>query len=428
MVSFKRIRSLILACILSLSCCIFYAGAVNAQTSADTIDIGKDPLIPNEKNDKIYEKIDELALAKAAANQYASMYSDSKYDDQYAALLKQIEALRAELDALGAVPSEDIINELLFQNTMSVNGSVIRDFSDFESMFGKVYDIYGITKTVCTDYDTFYCYDVVIQDYTGKQSLASSISQSGSSGYDLYAANSSVVNFIGDDVGNLFFDQTFENTTEGSTLKKWSSAAKTAFPSILGIPDSTAAADAVTQSGTSQSYRIFCDLFPTVHMIFVRNSTSSPWIHTYTTNSVSVVETHTWYMAVCIGGGKGESYSGSKSFKHVLTTENWEERYTPAISAYRENLHKIHQNMVTSYTVAVEVQGKAKEVFTQEVNCPVDQNDLIHYAVNENSHILFIIFVFSLSFLLLITILFVLYKHKRNRFRKCKKNCSETES
>ena len=206
-------------------------------------------LKPIDDKSNIYEKIDELAMAKTRANQYASMYSDFPGDKVYSALLADIDRIRNELDQLGAIPSTEEINALFFQEPMQIQGVLIEDFTDFENTFGEVYDLFGISQTVNASYGTFYCYDVVIQDHENHGLLATHIRQGPSAGYDLYAEGSSVKNIIGEEIGKIFFDKAYDIIVSGSRYARILNAAKTALTTIIGMVDSTSPASAVTANG-----------------------------------------------------------------------------------------------------------------------------------------------------------------------------------
>ena len=378
--SFKKFLSIILSilllgilCMQILACDVF-----NDAIDSDQI------LKPIDDKSNIYEKIDELAMAKTRANQYASMYSDFPGDKVYSALLADIDRIRNELDQLGAIPSTEEINALFFQEPMQIQGVLIEDFADFENTFGEVYDLFGISQTVNASYGTFYCYDVVIQDHENHGLLATHIRQGPSAGYDLYAEGSSVKNIIGEEIGKIFFDKAYDIIVSGSRYARILNAAKTALTTIIGMVDSTSPASAVTANGNSSTHRIFCDITPSVHMIFVRNSNTAPWIHTYTSNVVSVREAQSYYYVVNIGNGQTRAYSGNpeeNSSEYKLFVDDWGYRYTNAISAYRDNSTMQYTDMVASHTFYIEKDGVDTEVFTVDVTCPIDQNDLFRYAM-----------------------------------------------
>ncbi len=371
----------------------------------------------------IFDKIDALAKAKAEVLHYKSMYNltDDNGDPVLLALINTAESIRDELIEMGAKPSSETLAALKFE-PVEVNGVLIGDFEDFEYTYGEVYDLWGIEQTVNASYGTYYTYDILIQDVTGGEILATSISQNQRPGWDLHAAGSSVSPMIRDKINDAAFDRIVECVAAGSPYSSGVMGAYSAVKSLFSIINGIDPDDPITVSGNTSSHIIYCDIFPTVHFIFVRDSLTGPWQHSLTTNRAQVEETHTWYYATLQNGSpvilsSWDSDDGAYYYDALLTPEDYRFRLTNAISAYRAN-HSLYVDKLSGYTIVVK-EGTAdlegEEAFTLSITCPDDQFDLFCLAYNDTRSTRAII-VFAIAVILVIVVMIV-GRHKNKSAR-----------
>ncbi len=295
------------------------------------------------------------------------------------AFKNNVNSIREELINMGAKPSTEELSALKFETPVEVNGVLIDDFADFEETYGDVYDLWGVSRTVEASYGTYYTYDVMIQDVNGGNRLGTSVSQGGRPGWDLYAAGSSAADLIETEINNAAFDRIVECAVAGLKYSNVISGAYSTLKSILSMIGGIDADDPVTVEGHTKSYTIFCDISPTIHFVFVRDSLTGPWQHSLTTNTAAVMETHDVYMVVSQNGYPHILDDETYSYEKTLIPDDYGLRLTNAISAYRYD-KSLYIDSLCGYTIVVKAgtaDNEGEEVFTLEITCAEGQFNLL---------------------------------------------------
>lgn len=357
----KKVISGLLATLMTISMPIMSCANDTLQAE-DIVDM---------KNRVIYDKIEEIGLAKARANQYASMYSDSSDDRVYVAMVNEIETLRDELTMLGADPSDELM-DMFYSDMVSTTGVI----EDVENYYGTYFDVWGISQTINASYGTYYCYDIVVQDYSGNYYLSTKLTQEGADGIEIFRANSSLGNAIANEIGSVAWDKAVGYLVCDVFNLAWIQGAYELVKSVVNVHDEIDIEEPVTMSGNSKSYDIFCDAVSTMHFIYVKNSTGD-WTHTYTTNVASIAETHDWYM-VLSQNGNAIPCNDEREYHYTLRAEDWAFRYTNAITAYRYD-ESIYTDFVDEFSVYACLEDGVEEVAVLSIACPEDPQDLIRY-------------------------------------------------
>lgn len=338
----------------------------------------------NERENEIFEKIELLAELKAEALAVKEFWNLDEYPDMqlidYEELLDEIESVRSELIALGAKPSEEVLSSIKFDNPISADGVLIEDFAGFERTFDGAFDLWGVEKTVNASYGTYYTYDIMLQDYAGNDILSTKIRQGNSHGYDIYASSSSVSSLMLGELGELLFEKTVEKVVENVPVIGGLYRGAQILQTLKSISNEVND-DYTVSSGMSKSYRIYCTTSPTVHFVFVRNSTNSAWQHSLTTNTAYLKETHYCYMTFSVGGGRIESHSGEKDYSRTVLPDRYNYRLTDAITAYR-NGNSLYSNVIDEYTITAVKNRVSRDIFSIDIACPITQADLIRYGVH----------------------------------------------
>lgn len=360
-------------------------GVFSISTSADDLITDSDVAVYyDETNRKILDKIDELGQLKSKASAIKEYYELNEHPDVkldlYEKILAEIGYVRNELVALGAEPSNEMLASIKFDSPIMVQGVLIDDFADFEYTFGDAYDLWGVSQTVNASYGTFYTYEIIIQDYPNQDILSTSITQNGAAGYDIYAQSSSVLGVVTGYLGNISFNKILGSIYENIPVFSTIYDGLQILQSLQSVASDITANDAVTVNGLSQSYRIHCIATSTVHFIYVRDTVTSPWQHSFTTNSVHLNETHIWAMNFAIGNGQTRCIPGNKDYSTTVYPNRWAYRLTNAITAYRNNKSRYY-DIIEEYTIDVENNGVTREAFSISVTCPLTYDDLIRYGV-----------------------------------------------
>ncbi len=361
---------------------LFTSLAIQINAYNITDDIAK--VDYSTENLEIYEKIEELAQAKTEANHYKNRHGivEPNVDPVYEELKSNAENIRNELIAMGAKPSEEELMSLEFAEPMTVNGVLIEDFAEFEAVFGDLYDLWGVSQTVNASYGTYYTYDVIIQDKTGGENLASHISQNGSAGWQIFTEDSSVAGILADNLETAVFERIVEYGIEGAKYSNPLSKAYTLVKAVISLFSDIDSSEPITMSGTSKSYIIFCDIVQSVHFVYVRDSSSSAWQHTLTTNTANVKETHDIYIIISQKGSPHIVSNEDVVYDKTLYPENYVYRLTNAIKTYR-NGKSIYVDTISGYSVVVKESSSADDytkVFDMDILCPEDRDDLFRYG------------------------------------------------
>lgn len=372
----------VLSCILSFVMTLSYATV--SITASDIIAETQYEVLYSREQLAIFEKIDDLADAKAAVLQYKTMHNliDNNNDYVYSALVANANSIRNELIEMGAKPSTEELASLKFE-PVEVNGVLIDDFADFEETYGAVYDIWGVEHTVNATYGTYYTYDIMIQDVSGGEILSTSISQNQRPGWELHTSGSSISSLIEDEINSVAFDRLVECVAAGVGHTNLIVGAYTTLKSIFNIVSGVNPNDPITVTGNTSSHIIFCDIVPTIHFVFVRDSLTGAWQHSLTTNKAEVLETHNLYYVISQNGSPIVINDNSYSYDDLLLPEDYGLRLTNAISAYRYN-HSLYVDKLSGYMVvakanAADVDGE--EAFTLSITCPENQLDLFRYGL-----------------------------------------------
>lgn len=376
----KMIRVISLLVVLSV-----FLGVMSIGVGALNISTDEESVMYTKEQNEIFAKVEELGLLKAKllADMDRAGVDDTSlkaYSDLFSDTLKEIETLRTELIEMGAKPSKEVLSSIKMERPMKVNGVLIDDFSDFEYTFGDVFDLWGISQTVNASYGTYYTYEIMIQDYAGKKILASSVSQNGSKGFDLYNTGANLSDVVYGALSSIVIEKLAKTIGQSAPIINTIYSGTQILETVLSANSNIQPGQAVTTEGTSHEHRIFVDLAPTVRFIFVRDSSNAAWQHTFTTNTVSVLEKQRWYHVFPIGNAQFESSSGEKDFNTTLFPDKYAYRLTNAITAYRNNKALYYDN-VTEYTVNVKKGGTTKKAFSVDVTCPMDEFDLIRYGL-----------------------------------------------
>lgn len=246
----------------------------------------------------------------------------------------------------------------------------------------------GGSRTVNASYGTYYTYDIMIQDITGGKILSTSVSQNNRPGWELYTTGSSLGSMINAEINSAAFDRMVECAVAGLKQSKWINGAYSALKSLLSIVNGINPNAPITVTGNTSSYVIFCDIVPTVHFVFVRDSSNGAWQHSLTTNTAEVLEKHEWYYVISQNGSpivvdSDDGAAGPYRYEEHLSQDSFKFRLTNAISAYRYN-RSLYTDIQSGYTIVVK-EGTAdldgEEAFTLTITCPENQFDLFRYAL-----------------------------------------------
>lgn len=337
-----------------------------------------------------YEKIDELAEAKAYANQYAAVHNLAKEDIEnpvdpvYIELLDRVESINSELVALSAKPGREQLSQLAFDNAVTLNGNLIEDFEDFENVFGSSFDLWAVDHVINASYGTFYVYDLMIQDKANAALLSTHIEQNGYPGFEVYAEENTFGDAALAEITSVSIGKAVQTISEGVASVVPIGKIYEAMVSIMNINEELTENDGLTVAGNTNSYRVYSDAVPTIHFVYVRESENDPWLHTYTTNRVSIVERHAWYMVFMTENGYPETYEDSRTTTKRYFPDRYGFRYTDAIGRYldweNEITNAIKTEYIDRYNVYVMVEGIEYRACVLYINCPENWSDLYRYA------------------------------------------------
>lgn len=374
----KKVISFILSIVMIISC------AAVSSTASDIITETQYEVLYTREQLAIFDKIDDLAVAKAAVLQYKTMHNltDNNNDNVYSALVANANSIRDELIEMGAKPSTEELASLKFV-PVEVNGVLIDDFADFEETYGAVYDLWGVEHTVNATYGTYYTYDILIQDVSGGEILSTSISQNQRPGWELHTSGSSISSLIESEINSVAFDRLVECVAAGLGYTNIITGAYTTLKSIFNIVNGVNPNDPITVTGNTSSHIIYCDIVPTIHFVFIRDSLTGSWQHSLTTNRANVLETHKLYYVISQNGSPTTINDNSYSYDDLLLPEDYGFRLTNAITAYRYN-HSLYVDKLSGYTIVVKenmADLDGEEAFTLSITCPEDQFDLFRFAL-----------------------------------------------
>lgn len=278
---------------------------------------------------------------------------------------------------MGAKPDKEMLSSIHFDSPLRFNNVLIDDFSDFEDTFGEAFDLWGISQTVNAPYGTYETYDILIQDRVGNEILSTHAAQGGREGWDLFAAGSSVADLIEDEINNAVIDRMVTHAITGSLCDEFLTGAYSVFKSILSIVGGIDPDEPITVQGNTKSYIIYCDIVPTIHFVFVRDTASKPWQHSLTTNTAAVLEKHDIYIVVAQNGRPYAIDDEEIVYDKTLFPDEYGCRLTNAIQAYRYD-KALYIDSLVGYTLVAKknrTDSADKEIFYMDIPCPEDQFD-----------------------------------------------------
>lgn len=389
----KKVISLVMSIVMILSC------TTVGITASDIISEAQTEVLYTCEQRAIFDKIDDLAVAKAAVLQYKTMHNltDNNSDSVYSDLVAHANSIRNELTEMGAKPGTEELASLKIE-PVKVNGVLIDDFADFEETYGAVYDIWGVEHTVNATYGTYYTYDILIQDISGGENLSTSISQNNRPGWELHTTGSSISSLIESEVNSVAFDRLVECVAAGLGSTNVIAGAYTALKSIFHSVSGITPNDPITVTGNTSSHIIYCDIVPTIHFVFVRDSLPGAWQHSLTTNKANVLETHSLYYVISQNGSPVVINDNSYSYEKLLLPEAYGFRLTNAITAYRNN-RALYVDKLSGYTIVVKrnsADTEGEEAFTLSITCPETQ--LTYFDTDYNNYLFQIAIVVSVIF------------------------------
>lgn len=287
-----------------------------------------------------------------------------------------------QLKMLGAVPTQEMLAELIIDEAISINGVLIDDFAEFEVIYSEAYDLWGIYQEVNNSSGTYSTYELMIQDAYPGGMLSTQLTQSGAAGFEIFIEKSTAVQMLAKNFSDVVFERLVHVNTSTSH-QEYITGENSFFKAMIGFADDITTGEASFASGNTQSHHIFCDIAPTVRYIYVKAPHTSSWQHTLTTNSIFIAETHDWYYVIA-NHGVCEPHSGNESSVNTEFPDDFQSRLTQAISAHRNNSSPA-QNYIESYTVAAIAEDQLQEIFTLPVPCPATQFDL--FAMHKDDRV-----------------------------------------
>jgi len=201
------------------------------------------------------------------------------------------------LDQLGAIPSQEMLAQLPFVGYDEIGvRNLIPDFAGFQSMFGHMFSLMGVARTVPNPLGsgTFDTYTIVIRDNVAG---AGRLTTPWTNAITLYSL---AIN-------------------HGMTAAQWQNAIVTLGATLMGfalgigqIGQVTVAGIGVIFPSLNNSFQQGFALRPviggsdnihsvrissnsTMYFVFVRNPMNGQWTHQYTTMSATVLEAHSFY-------------------------------------------------------------------------------------------------------------------------------------
>lgn len=138
-------------------------------------------------------------------------------------------------------------------------------------------------------------------------------------------------------------------------------AAKQKPAALAGVTESIGKYDPKADTGTTKSYRVFCDALTSVHLLYVRPSVGGDWRQTLTTTAVYVAETHDWLIS-------SVQAKGEQSFADRLTPDGFDDRLTRAVAAYEAGAPVV--DLLESFTATVTLDGEEVELYTLDFAVP----------------------------------------------------------
>ena len=369
--SVRRFCAAFLSICFALTLCTCSVGAGDISTDDELI-------VYSAEAERMYAKIDEVALAKAAVNQYRSKYNisseDPVVDPVLAELIHEVDRINFELLEMGAI-AEPMVDAAL----LSLEDASSDLVGYFQALYGDYYDIYGIPQQVNASYGTYYTYDIVIQDKYNGSILSTHIRQGDSDGFDVLAYSSPIYEIIRDELleATMFKVAGYlSGIIPGVGVML---AGSQAVKDIIDFASQGDVDEAYTMSGNSRSYRIFCDSVPSVHFVYVRENENEAWSHTYTYNTVAIEENHEWYFVVS-QNGQPLTFNDEETITDILRPNDYSYRLTRAVSAFRNN-RELDRNVVNEYTVSADGADNVRiDAFTLDITCPITTDDISRYA------------------------------------------------
>jgi len=370
-----------MCCLAVFFAVLLVACTASAPLEAADISTGNEIVLIDPNAEAIYNKVEQLAHTKAAAQQYRTLsglsHEEALSFSEYQDISVQEETLRTELIQMGAKPDAETLQTLFSSGSRRVNNDF--DLPAFLAMCGNAYDMWGVYQQVNASYGTYYTYEILIQDITGGSLLATHVEQNGAPGFEIFTTNgdTALQTAITEGFWNFAFDR----------LKKYEEKFDLPIPGLVYITRLRSALSfitnanelllpnqAVTSSGHTKSYRIYCDAAPVLSFVFVKDSPNGEWVHTYTTNYYAIRETHDWYI-VFNQNGSLEALNDERTFNYTEYPDNYAYRLTNGITAYRNNDFYYHkQNRYSVVGVVPDVM--AREVFLPEVYVPLEKTAL----------------------------------------------------
>ena len=141
--------------------------------------------------------------------------------------------------------------------------------------------------------------------------------------------------------------------------------------------------DGVRVSNLAQFRKVFCDIFPTLHWIYVKKDTENQWQLALTTHSTAIAEHHDWYYTT-IKSGSPQALGDKEKRETTLQPIPYSDRLQSAITAYRMKEHHFAATAqftpmldITATTGMTEPDGS--DIFYSyavDIHCPATPNDL----------------------------------------------------
>ncbi len=328
----NRKKYLVIIAVLLCAIALFPSLSINASEN----------ITYTAEQESIFDTVRELARNQALANLEQDIFGldvelfEQLQDEEMIALRAEIARLRAVLAEQGAVPDDATLAALPLEKPFRVDGVRVRDLAQFRDVFDEQFELFAINHTVSTSYGNYDICKIMIQDRDGDAVLAAELAPNGDFAHEVF---------------------------------------------VLGTGKDKGVAG--TGTGTSKSYRIFCDVFPTLHWIYVKKDTASQWKLALTTHSTAIAEHHNWYY-VSTKNGTPQPLDDKKEHETTLQPVGYSTRLLDAITAYRMKEHRLTSTAqftptldITATTGMTEWDGS--DIFYSyavDIPCPATPTDL----------------------------------------------------
>ena len=309
----------------------------------------------------LLQKIPEIsAVDYVKGTRIQALTTDAAILAEYQNITDSKEARRAQLRALGAVPTSEMLGELKITDNSFISELVadvsndiydfapfwmlIPDFAAFEAMFGNAWEMWGISTRVNTANGSFDTYEIVLQEWV----LNRSIRNTGTPG------NTNVNIYSNSNRFGLSMLQIGTELVVGSAV--------TAAGGAVGGPAGARAAsilfpflwNAVRNSipivnNAADLYYIQGRTVGTVRFVYVRPVGTTAWGGIRNALNVATArQTHTLQWAY-IRNGQVRFDEDRWSFDRTIVPSDFSFRLTNAINAFRINSST--HSVITHYTI-----------------------------------------------------------------------------